>query len=321
MQREQSSWHVMFTVTHSLQSSHSEYKCCRRQIQTQSEQQRTDEGRHWLDFDRDTCWRLEAAVRLWGTACTKTPLHPVAVKDPPQAENIAWCGGQIPTPWIHACWNTKEKSTLGMSGWKQISSDPGLHEKKIFCSYIFYTNLNNVISTTLSISYSLLWDYTYPLIPFSRKKPPKPKFIIPEKNNNPNFTQFHSPCFNHAGPNFLKQAPHVLVRDWSSRRLTVFIVVIVHDDIRTRRVALLAQTHLAVERISSSSSCHRSLTCFWPAAAAYWKDCPSWRGHGGHGLTSSQTLSQAPSLLGGPLRSHCNPPFSLRKHNSHADET
>lgn len=45
-----------------------------------------------------TCGRLQAAVRLWRIAWIKTPTRPVAVENLPQAENSAWCEGQIPTP-------------------------------------------------------------------------------------------------------------------------------------------------------------------------------------------------------------------------------
>lgn len=141
-------------------------------------------------------------------------------------------------------------------------------------------------------------------------------------NSKLNFAQFHLPCFNHAGPNFLKQGPHFLVRDSSSGGLIVFIVIIVHDNIRTRSVTLLTQTHLSVERIQQAwkISCNRFQIWFWPVVVAYWKYCQSWRGHGGRDLTSSQMLSPAASLLEGHLKLHCNPPFLLRWHNSHAHE-
>lgn len=132
-------------------------------------------------------------------------------------------------------------------------------------------------------------------------------------NNKLNSTQFHSPCFKHAGPNFLKQGPHFLGRDWSSGGLIVFIVVIVHDNIRTRRVALLRQAHLGVGRIQQSwkHSRNRLQIWFWPVVAACRKYCQSCRGHGGHDLTSSQMLSRAPSLLGGRPKLHCDPLFFL----------
>lgn len=148
------------------------------------------------------------------------------------------------------------------------------------------------------------------------KEKTNPKFLIPKKKNpNSNITQLHSPYFNHAGPNFLKQSPNFLVWDRSSRGLTVFNIVVVHDDVRTRRVALLLREHPIVLKCSS---CNSSQIWFWPVVAAYWKDCPSRRGHGGHDLTSSETLSQAFWRLGGRLRLRCNPPNSLRKPNSHA---
>lgn len=136
-----------------------------------------------------------------------------------------------------------------------------------------------------------------------------------KKNPNWHVAQLHSPCFNHARPNFLKQSPNLLVGDGSRRGPTVFIIVIVHDDVRTRGVALLLREHPIVLKCSSGNS---SQIWFRPVGAAYWKDRPSRRGHGGHDLTSSETLSPALWRLGGLLRLCCNPPNSLRKHNSHA---
>lgn len=77
-----------------------------------AQKQRAEEGRREsiAVSGPDTCWRLVAAVRPWRSACTKTPRRPVAAPDPPRAENVAWCGGQIPTPWIRSCWNMARKN-------------------------------------------------------------------------------------------------------------------------------------------------------------------------------------------------------------------
>lgn len=128
-------------------------------------------------------------------------------------------------------------------------------------------------------------------------------------------TQLPSPCFNHAGPNFVKQSPNVPVWDRSSRELTLFLFYIGHDDVSNNRFALLLREHPIVLRCSSRSS---SQIWFWPVFAVYWKDCPSRWGHGGRDWTSSETLSQALWLLGGLLKLSCNPPNFLRKHSSHA---
>lgn len=82
--------------------------------------QRAEEGRResMAVTGPDTCWRLAAAVRSWRTACTKTPRRPVAAQDPPRAESIAWCGGQIPTPWIRSCWNMARKNKGRADGTK-----------------------------------------------------------------------------------------------------------------------------------------------------------------------------------------------------------
>lgn len=116
----------------------------------------------WLD--PRTCWRLEAAVRLWRTAWIKTPTPPVVVKDLPQAENSAWCEGQIPTPWIHSCWKTTRKNSWSASvEWKKSWILGSPKEECVVSGCTFHTYLSAVSNSNIS-PHLFNWSSERPLV-------------------------------------------------------------------------------------------------------------------------------------------------------------